>query len=101
MDDVGLDRQIVVNEIGGLRVVRVYAPYLGRREYDCVGTVLLEPNLNRDLIAQVQHRAIGLERFVPGSLQKPDDCGTDIPLWPATQICVGASEVLLTQILYL
>ena len=73
MDDVGLDRQIVVNEIGGEGVVGVNAADLGGGEDDGVGPVLLQPNFDGDLIAQIDDGAVDFQHLIAATLQIPRD----------------------------
>ena len=70
VDQVVLDRQILVDEVGPVRVVGLDAPHLGRRDEDVVGLVRLQVGVHRGLVHQVQlltHRCQHL--CVPPGLQ--------------------------------
>ena len=47
VNDIGLDRQIVVDEIGGKHVIGVDAADLGGGKHNGIGAILLQPNLDR------------------------------------------------------
>jgi hypothetical protein len=57
--DVGLDREIVVEEFGRARVVGEDAADRRRRDEDRVGPRLAHPRLDRALVAQIELRAVG------------------------------------------
>jgi hypothetical protein len=82
MDDIRLDREIVINKIGRVTVIGENAADFRRGEQDRVGTILLEPNLNGDLIAKIDDRSIRLDDFVTPAFRdsergrsRPCPCG--------------------------
>jgi hypothetical protein len=78
MDQVGLDHQVLVDELGAQGVVGVDAADPGRRDEDEVGLFPGEKGLRGGLVQQVQFRAgAGEDVAVAGLLQAPDQRGTD------------------------
>src|SRR6185437_11279329 len=71
MDDIGFNCQIVINEISRICVVGIDAAHLRRGEDDSIGTILFEPDLNANLIAQINNAAIGLEHIITPEFEAP------------------------------
>ena len=61
LDEVGLDEQVVVDELPGLLPVRHDAADLGRGVDDHVGALLVEERPHRRLVAQVELVELGDE----------------------------------------
>ena len=73
-DHVGLDLEVVEQEISWVGVVGLDAAYLGRRQHNHRGLVLGKPALHGEAIFQVQLGAAGREQVaVARSLQRPAD----------------------------
>ena len=68
VDDVGFDRKIVVNEVRRESVIGQNPSHLRGGEDDGVWAILLQPDLDGDLIAQIDHRAVGLDHLITTSL---------------------------------
>ena len=97
MNDIGLDCQIVVNEIGGEGVVGIDAADLGGGKDDGVRTILLEPDFDANLIAQIDDATVGLEHLVAATVRYRVIADPTMPLWPATQILLPLIPLTLLQ----
>ena len=74
MHQVGLDHQVLVDELGRVGVVRVDAAHPGRGQVHLVDGALLEKPLHRLLVDQVNHVATGGQNVaVAQRLQPPDN----------------------------
>ena len=73
-DHMGLDLEVVEQEIGWIAVVGLDAAHLRRGEHHHRGLVLAKPALNRSAIEQVQlGPRCGEQGAVAGTLQRPAD----------------------------
>ena len=80
LDDVGLDHQVVVDEVGRVGVVGVDATDLGGSEVDLIGPLGFKERAHGGLLGQVQFRmGAGHDALIPLLLQATHDCGTDHP----------------------
>ena len=81
MDQVGLDREVLVDEVRPVGIVGVDAADLGGGDDHQIRPVLAEPAKGRALVSEVQlvtGRGEDLGRVAPG-LKPPYDRGTDHP----------------------
>ena len=70
VDQVGLDQQVLIEEVGAVEVVGVDAPDLGCGDEEVVGPFLLQEGQHRALVQQVQLRtAAGDDLGVAAGLQ--------------------------------
>ncbi|MCY1293835.1 hypothetical protein D9M68_575460 [compost metagenome] len=78
LDEVGLDHQVLVDEVGRIAVVGMNAAHLGRRQIDLVDAMDLEIVLYLRLVEQVQLVAAGGKDVgVAQRLQTADDGRAD------------------------
>ncbi len=80
VDHVGLDLQVVADEIRRVSVVGVDASHLRRRQHDPFGSRVREEACHRRLVAQIQLGAAA-QYQIPDALpfQLPDNRGPDEP----------------------
>ena len=79
LEEVGLDRQIVVQKIRGADVVRIDAADAGRRQKHRLRPMLVEPAVDRRLNAQIEPGAVGGQNPAVLGGQPPDQRGADQP----------------------
>ena len=74
VDYVALDHQVLVDELGGIFVVGVDAPNLGRSQVDLIDLLLLEELRNRLLVGEIE-LTVGASDVltIPSRLQLPDN----------------------------
>jgi hypothetical protein len=77
MNDIGLYCQIVVNEIGWKSIVGIDAAHFGGGKHDGIGTILLKPELDTDLVAQIDNLTIRFEDLVAPIREIAGDGGPD------------------------
>jgi hypothetical protein len=86
VNDIGLNCQIVIDEIRRKGIIGINATDLGSGKYDCFGAILLQPHLDGKLIPQIDDLAAGLHHVVPRFVRERPIAEPTIPLWPATQM---------------
>jgi hypothetical protein len=90
LDDVGLDDQVVVEELGRIGVVGEDAADLGRGEDDHVRSGLADPGLDLGLAAEVDADLAGIDAVQDLAASLLATALPTMPRWPATQTVLPA-----------
>jgi hypothetical protein len=77
MNDICLDCQVVVNEIGGEGIIGINPADLGGGKDDSIRTILLQPDFDTHLMAQIDDAPVCLEDLVPTIGEISGDGGSD------------------------
>ena len=87
VNDIGLNCQIVIDEIRRIGIIGINATDLGSGKYDCFGAVLLQPHLDGKLIPQIDD----LARFCGYTIGA--DCDTTQATRPVPCVTVSITEM--------
>jgi hypothetical protein len=77
VNDVGLDGEIIIDEIGRISVIGVDAADFRRGEDDRIRAILLQPDFHGDLITEVDHGTVHFEDGLSSRLEMPGHGGAD------------------------